>query len=69
MISFLQTVLQVTYHYNNKNNRCLRKLTNIQSSYRYSVITSNRMSGIFTERMGAISVKSGPLWINYIFRK
>ena len=57
MISILQTGLQGTYH--------LPKLTNIQSSYRYSVISSNRMSGI----MGAITVKYGPLWINNIFRK
>ena len=34
--SIMQTGLQVTFHYNDKNNRCLPKLTNIHSSYRYN---------------------------------
>ena len=48
--------LQVTYRYNDKNNRCLPKSTNknIHSSYRYNdektdTLTYDHMSGIFTD--------------------
>ena len=46
--------IQVIYHYDDKNNQCLPKLTNIHSSYRYNykqtdTLTSYHMSAIFTE--------------------